>query len=229
MSDLRLKTGVSSVARPTGDDLWTPLRGTRDGAMFTADWVLAHALEGRCFGCNSGTGTTAVTHNATYTAAKPDMLITVPSGTTIIPVFIETSMENTGTAAITTIVACASSVYDAATTDDDLVIYNMRIQTSAPRTSSCQAVATVTAAGTTPLSGNFIEFWRGTAGFVEAAFTGNTSPKNEQISRASWNIKEAAVPPVIVGEGSLNIYMSCTASVGFITAIWVEIPSTAIV
>ncbi len=227
MSDLRIRRQVSSVTRATDDDKWMNLRGTRDGAMISADWLTAMALEGRCFGVNSGTDTQAVTHNAAYAATEPDMLITVPSGTTIIPVMIQVNFEDTSTAIAVDCMAVATSVYDAVTTDTDLTIHNMRMD--APNDSLCQAVAVVTGTtALTPLAGNFIEFWRGVAGVAEDAFGGNATPTNELITRTAWNIKDSLVPPVIVGEGSLYIYMSGTKGVGFCTAIWVEVPSTSI-
>ncbi len=227
MSDLRIRRQVSAVTRGTDDDKWMNLRGTRDGAMISADWLTAMALEGRCFGVNSGTDTQAVTHNPVYAATEPDMLITVPSNTTIIPVMIQVNLEDTSTAAVLDIMAVATSVYDATTTDTDLTIYNMRMD--APNTSLCQAVATVTStSAATPLSGNYIEFWRGAAGFAEDAFGGNATPTNELVTRTAWNIKDSLVPPVIVGQGALYIYISGTKGIGFITAIWVEVPSTSI-
>jgi len=226
MSDLRLRRQTSSVTRLSDDDRWMDLRGTRDGSMITADWLTAMALEGRCFGCNTGVDTSPDTFTAAYDATKPDILVTVPSGTTIIPVFIQVNMEDTGTVAVVDIVAVASSVYDAAYTGTALTIYNMRMD--APYASLCTAAAVISANGTTPLSGNFVEFWRGTGGLAEDAFDGNATPTNELISRTAWNVKDSLVPPVIVGQGSLNIYAGAQAGKGFITAIWVEVPSTSI-
>ena len=226
MSDLRIRRQVSSVTRGTDDDKWMNLRGTRDGAMISADWLTAMALEGRCFGINTGVDTTEDTFTAAYDASKPDILVTVPSGTTIIPVFVQVNFEDTGTVDIMDVMAVASSVYDAATTDDDLTIYNMRMD--APNSSNCQAVAVVSAGGTTPLTGNFIEFWRGTAGKNADAFNGNTTPTTQLVTRTAWNVKDSMVPPVIVGEGSLSVYASAQAGKGFITCIWVEVPSTSI-
>lgn len=226
MSDLRIRREVSSVTRGTSDDKWMNLRGTRDGAMVTCDWFTAMAMEGRVFGVNTGVDTSPDTFTAAYDAAKPDMLITVPSGTTIIPVFIQVNMEDTGTAAVLDIVAVASSVYDDDTTSDDLTIYNMRMD--APNASLCKAVAVVSGTGTSPLSGNFVEFWRGAGGIAADAFNTNTTPTSEYITRTAWNVKDSLVPPVIVGQGSLNIYASAQAGLGYITAIWVEVPSTSI-
>ncbi len=226
MSDPRIIQEVSAVTRLTDDDQWMNLRGTRDGSMISADWLTAMALEGRCFGANTGVDTSPDTFTAAYTAAKPDLLITVPAGTTIIPVFIQINMEDTGTAAIMDWMAVASSVYDAAYTGTDVTIYNMRMD--APRASLCTVGAVISAGGTTPLTGNFIEFWRGTAGFAADAFNGNTTPTSELITRTAWNVKDSLVPPVIVGESSLNVYASCQAGLGFITVIWVEVPSNSI-
>ena len=226
MSDLRLRRQTSSVTRYTDDDHWMNLRGTRDGSMITADWITAMALEGRCFGCNTGVDTTEDTFTAAYDATKPDMLITAPSGTTIIPVHIQVNFEDTGTVDIMDVMAVASSVYDIADTSDDLVIYNMRMD--APHASVCRAVAVVSAGGTSPLGGNFVEFWRGIGGKAEDAFNGNDTPTNEMVTRTAWSVKDSLGPPVIVGEGSLNIYTSAQAGLGFITALWVEVPSTSI-
>ncbi len=226
MSDLRIRREVSSVTRGTSDDKWMNVRGTRDGSMVTCDWFTGMAMEGRAFGINTGVDTSPDTFNAAYAAAEPDILITVPSGTTIIPVFIQVNMEDTGTAAVVDIVAVASSVYDAATTSDDLTIKNMRMD--APNSSLCSAVAVVTGTGTTPLTGNYVEFWRGAGGIAADAFNGNTTPTSELITRTAWNVKDSLVPPVIVGQGSLNVYASAQGGLGYITVIWVEVPSTSI-
>jgi len=37
----------------TNDDAYSKWQGTRDGAPFTADWVLARCLEGRVFVANA--------------------------------------------------------------------------------------------------------------------------------------------------------------------------------
>ena len=231
MADLRIKSGTSSVDRGVSDATMVDVRGTRDGAMFTAPWLTALALEGRCFGINTGTGTAPDALGTTYDATKPDAYITVPSGTTVIPVLIEVTFEDVDTSG-TNIIDCMavlSAVADTATTSTAVVIYNMR--TDAPIASNCSAVAVVTGNGTTPLSGNFIEFWRGTAGYVEDANAGSTAPTSELNSKTVWDIRHATVPPVIVGSGSLSVYTGKPGAgvTGWITVIWAEIPSTSIV
>jgi len=228
MADLRIKTGVSAVLHGNSDGTMVDVRGTRDGAMFTAPWLTALALEGRCFGVNISVGSSPTTFNATWLVTEPDFLLTVPSGTTIIPTYIEVCREDTGgSPAKCQVYACLSSVYDASTTDSDEIIYNMR--TDAPRKSLCQAVSVVTSAtATTPYTGNFLEFWRGSAGITEDGFDNTTAQTSELDSKTSWCVGEALVPPVIVGEGSLSIWASTVAGKGWITVIWAEVPSNSI-
>lgn len=227
MSDLRVKTEVSQVPHGNQDGIWRNLRSTRDGAPFTCHWITAHALEGRAFIVNSGTGTSPVTGNAAFAAAEQDVLINVPTGTAIIPTFIEVSVEDTGTAAIVDVLAIASSDgYDVATSSTALTIMPMKLNSSLK--SNCTAVGVITGNGTTPYTGNYVEFWRGVGGFAEDAFNGNTSPGLEQISRCAWNYNDAETPPLIIGQGTLSVYASTQAPTHFITVAWIEIPTSAI-
>ncbi len=227
MTDLRLNGAVSSVPRLTADNQWLAAHGLRDGAIVGAPWLTALALEGRVFGVNIGTGTSPTTFNATYAAAEPDLWVHVPSGTTIIPVYLEVCFEDTGTAQVMDVVAVASATGDSAVTGTALTIRNMRMD--APISSGCTATAVVTAAGTSPLSGNHVEFWRPYAGFGEDAFNGSTGWVNAAIHGARWTVNESQVPPIITGAGSLAVYASGQAATGFITAVWAELPSTSIV
>ncbi|KKN30813.1 hypothetical protein LCGC14_0830210 [marine sediment metagenome] len=230
MSDARVVREVSSVSRGTSDGDLMALRGTRDGAVFTADWYLAAALEGRAFGVNTGTGTSPDTMTTTtLTVAKPDLAITVPAGTTIIPVLIEYSIEDTDGAGVLDVLAMASS----ATTQvlsggDSLTIHNMR--TDKPNSSNCSAAAVLASSGVTPYTGNFIEFFRGYAGDVTDQHNSSTAQTVATASRFSWTAANTMVPPILTGVSQLCVY--CTgpgALTGWITAIWVEFPSSSIV
>jgi len=225
MSDLRGKTSVYTVARPQDDDKWTDLRTTRDGCFIDCDWVTGMALEGRVWVANGGTGTSPVTVNAGHTAAKPDLLVTVPDGTTIIPVFVEISVEDTivgaGSAAVVDIIAVATDQYDNSVTATTLTPMNLKLNSG--NSTACSAYSKVTAGSTTPIAGNYVEFFRGPGGFQEDAFASNTSPANQLLSRCFWAARDALCPPVIVGEGSLYVYTSATGGVSFITVMWVEV------
>jgi len=203
-------------------------RATRDGALFTADWYLAQALAGNCFALNSGLLTTPDTLNAGAAAdGEPDVLINVPAGTTIIPAYIGIQYEDSGTALVLDCFAVASNQWDDVITGtaETTNIKNMRMD--APRGSSCHAYSGASA-GATLETGNFVEFWRPFAGFGEDAFNGSTGWVNPAINGCYWSVKDAVVPPIIKGQGALAIFAGGQAQKGFITVIWVELPTASL-
>lgn len=204
------------------------LRLLRDGSTINMPWLMSKAIEGKVFGVQSGILTTPDTFNATIAAGEPDILVTVPTGTTIIPVYIHVGFEDTGTAQVMDVIAVASSVYDNAVTATAETIYNLRTD-KAVNGSACTAYSVVTGGGTSPESGNFFEFWRPYSGFSEDAFNGSAAFALHPVAGAQWQIGEAIVPPVIVGSGSLNVYASAQAGTGFIRVIWVEETSTNLI
>jgi len=230
VADLRIKRNIAAVSRGTSDgpDEQMPWRGTRSGCAITADWLMGLALEGRCFGLNGAIGATADDLGDTYTNTKPDLYVAVPAGTTIIPVYIEVCMEDTATAAASYVFAAASEVCDTSAGGTAGVIYNMR--TDAPIKSMCTGTKTAATSTNHATSGkNFVEFWRGYAGYADDWFNSSAGFTNALVNKTSWCIGDALVPPVIVGAGSLSIFASFTAGTGYITVIWAELPSNTIV
>ena len=229
MSDVRIARGVSSVTRGTSDGDLMALRGTRDGAVFSADWYLAAALEGRAFGVNVGTATTPISMTVTaLNVAKPDLAITVPAGTTIIPVLLEYAIEATSTAAVLEIVGVVSSAATQVLSGGTaLTIYNMR--TDAPVPSNCSAAYVLASSGVTPYTGNYIEFFRGHAGGATDQHAAATAQTIATASKYSWKASQTMVPPILTGVSQLCFYLNGTAATGFITCIWVEFPSSSIV
>lgn len=223
MSDIRFQSQILSPA-VVGESDMRLANGTRDGAIFTADWYTQMAIEGRVYTVNIGTGTSPTTLNATYAAAEPDLWVHVPSGTAIIPIFLSVGFEDTGTAQVLDVLGMVSSTGDSAVTGTALTIKNNR--TDAPNASVCTATAVVTAAGTDPHAGNFYEFWRPYAGFGEDAFNGSTGWVNNNIAGTSWSARVATSLPIVANGGSLAVYASGQAATGFIVASWVEIPTT---
>ena len=230
MSDVRVVREVSSVSRGTSDGDLMALRGTRDGAVFTADWFLAAALEGRAFGVNHGTGTTPLaTDPGALVVAEPDLLIQVPVGTTIIPTYIEYAIEDTDTADPLEVVAVASSAATqsaSGTAGTALTIHNMR--TDDPIASLCTADYTCTG-GVTPYTGNFIEFFRGYAGDATDQYQAATAQTVATATRYNWSASKTMVPPIMTGVSQLCIYVVGTVATAWITVIWVEFPSSSIV
>lgn len=201
------------------------LRLLRDGSILNMPWVMSKVAQGKVFGVNAGILTTPVTTNAGVAVdGEPDLLVGVPSGTTIIPVYLFVGFEDTGVAtAPPDVFAVSSPINDTTNTSTALTIRNLRLDN--PFASNCTAQSVVTAGGTACESGNYFEFWRPYGGFGEDAFNGATGWVNNAIHGARWTIGDCVVPPYIVGSGSLNLFASATTGTAFITAIWIEEPT----
>lgn len=230
MVEARIFAQQTGVGR-TSEGNFVGLRGTRDGAMFSADWMQALVLEGRGFSAESGTATTPIVMvdqvDGTTDLTLPSFLLAVPNNAVVIPTYLRVTVEATvALERSMDTMAVASSVYDGDVTATGLTIVNMR--TDAPVASLCTASGKVTATGTSPYTGNNYEFWRPHGGAVinsAAAAAGGWNYAYE------WSAKEASVPPIIVGEGSLSIYnfVYTDANSHFIGAQWIELPEGAVI
>lgn len=220
---------ATSPLRETADGKNKALWGARDGSLVGMDWYTALALEGRCFIVNVASASSPTTFNATYAAAEPDLYIYIPSGTTVIPVYLEIGFEDTGTAQVMDVLALASDTEDAdlsftATTSHTPV--NLRLDQ--PYSSACTVGSVITAGLTDPNAGNYYEFWRPYMGFAEDAFNSSTSWGVDIFHGVSWSAAEATVPPIAVGKGCIAVYAAAQGGKGYITAIWAELPSVSI-
>ncbi len=212
-------TGASSVTRKGADGAIVTGRSTRDGALFTADWIDGLIMEGRVFGANVGTLTSAATFAAAMVADEADILIDIPDGTIGIPLSIEYTLQ-TGTAGLSEVCAVASSVLGAASSGDSLTIYSLRLDQ--PISSVATATGAITTGGnTTPYSGNYLEFFRD--GYAtDPSVTGTPSPTYR------WSAKTSGFFPIIVDGGSITIFHGAAAATGFITVTWAELPESYI-
>lgn len=98
MSDIRIEARQSagSVSRASAGG-YRLASGTRDGAPFTADWLHALAQEGRLYIASDADQNDLVTGQTSFVNTTPTFLLTVPSGTTAIPVYL--SLTEAGTVA----------------------------------------------------------------------------------------------------------------------------------
>jgi hypothetical protein len=229
MSEARIFAQQTNVGR-TSEGNWIGLRGTRDGSMYSAPWHLALALEGKCFAITTGEETTPIVGNdyaGTPDVAKPEILVTVPNLSVVMPLSIYVAVEATvAAAAIIDIRACASAVYDNAVTASSLTIHNVR--TDNPFASRCTAYGKLTNNGTTPYTGNSYDFWNPRAGAVIDSAT--AAAGGEGGFAWNWSAKRSGVAPIIVGEGSLNVYAQALTDImtTFMGAMWAELPENAI-
>jgi len=95
-ADVRLQAQVLSPRR-VADGNNRMIRGTRDGAMFTSDWLQALVLEGRGFCAGIGLLSAGeALPAAAITTLRPMLWLRVPTGITILPFYGGVQVEDTG-------------------------------------------------------------------------------------------------------------------------------------
>lgn len=208
MSDIFIN-GVTTGRAVVGNNSRIGAAGTRDGVLYTADWELSKAMEGKVFQAQVGTLTTPTTFRIGIDLDQPELVIDVPEGTTIIPVSIDVYLEDAG-GTDTEVVAAANPALCGAGTSTLGTILAKRINGSFA--SACKMYYTYSADCTDPAS--YDEFWRGGNAFVQAAAVQN---------RFAWN-RAVSPPPVIVGPASLVLWIdgTTTAPAGYVKVCWVE-------
>jgi hypothetical protein len=227
MSEIKYVTGV----KPNefgADDLPSELQGTRDGAIWTADWVMARCHEGRVFSACAGTVTTPISFGAGDIAeTEQDLLIYVPSGTSIGILSVQVQMETFGTGAIFECMGKIGTYTTAQASTAGTAITLRSLRSDAPLTSNCTALCALTAVASTGLTG--AEFWRDGREVAETLTTAGQSHIDHP-HKYSWDyVKDGGgIIPTVVGAGACAIYAAAQAGTGFIKVIYVEIPTTRI-
>ena len=75
---------------------WKPSLGTKDGALYTAEWVQRQIIKGNGYGASMGSLSAPETlQAAVITALRPSMWIRVPQDVTIIPIYCSVTIEDT--------------------------------------------------------------------------------------------------------------------------------------
>jgi len=101
--DIRVLSDQDNVE--VGENLVRPPLATRDGAIFSADWYLKQLLRGNIFQVAGGASNQGATDPGTFGAGtldtdEFDLLVTVPAGTTIIPLQYTVVFEKFGATGI---------------------------------------------------------------------------------------------------------------------------------
>ena len=209
----------------SADDIYQKLQGSRDGALWTADWVLARCAEGRVFCANAGTVTTPVTFGAgIIDEDEYDLHIAVPSGTTIGILEVTAVLEVVGTNALMEVMAKTGT---GSTAGAGTTITPRNLRSDAPFTSNCTIKAACTASSGVEITG--AEFFRDCIGKIATVATAGDSSGN-LTRKFTWNHKAAGYIPIVVGASgaALGVFCGSQAGQGFITVMYVEIPSTRI-
>ena len=205
-------------------------RSTRDGALFVADWKQALVLEGRGFMINVGSFSTPKTGGGVggtvIESTGPDFAISVPKGTSIMPLRIEISMANPVGATNDDEVDILISVDQdympplgvGGGTAPSATIYNMNTLHS--RSSNCIAKSGFTTTMTAPT--NDLELAHMTKIFESLSGIGG-----------GWQslrlLYEPDVPPIINGPATLLGWWGAnTTNSGFANVQWLELDSSVI-
>lgn len=94
--DVRIRAQHGSERR-VADSNWRSLRGTRDGAALTADWLQALIIEGRGFCAGIGLLSEGEALQAAgITTLRPMLWVRVPTGTSIMPFYAAVQVEDSG-------------------------------------------------------------------------------------------------------------------------------------
>lgn len=224
MADLRVKTGASSVDRATEDRAWLAARGLRDGTISVADFLAVMALEGRCFMANAGSGTAPFSGGGAYVNTAPDVDMSVPAGTLVIPYDITVKFEAYGTDLLTeTVAAVGVGGVIAPTSATAVTPKNLRLD--APYTSGCTIVSDGT--GATYMTSNVVEFMRDGHRFAvtKSASSATASAMDQELYH--WSALQTGVYPIMYNASSitrLNVFASSQAPTLFINVAYVELP-----
>jgi hypothetical protein len=217
MSQTMLK-GVTTSKEVVGNNGQVQAAGTRWGFAYEMDWIAAMALEGRLFWTSRAEAlVTPVAGRATILALQPELVIDVPAGTSIIPIQIACQVE-VAAGTLNEFFAISSRAVRGAGTSTLGAAINVR--GDAPVASACTVYHTYSANAAATASP--IYFFR--AGYPFAHAT--TDPLLKWV----YSIREHT-PMVIVGPGSISVHFGSGAGgapTGFITASWVEVPSSTI-
>lgn len=219
MSDIR---GVASITptRLTADGQFLSPQLTRDGAIVEAPYALARAIEGLVYHANIGGANTPVSFaKTTYDADQPQLVIDVPSDKAIIPLGIKVALQDSaGTDNIVRV--AASTVNVGAGTSTTVTPTNLNVGNS--NTSSCSAYSLYTGNGTDPATGTLT--WLDTWVYAFADTQGAAHMLHQV------DFLNNGGPVVIQGTGSLVVYIvgTSTASAGYASVTWVEVPVTMV-
>jgi hypothetical protein len=102
------------------------------------------------------------------------------------------------------------------------------LRSDAPFTSNCTVTAAATATSGVAITG--AEFFRFNVGKIATVATAGDS-SGTLPRKFTWNHKEAGYIPIVVGAtgAACGVYAGSQAGQGFITVVYVEVPSTRVV
>jgi hypothetical protein len=222
MTDLRINATVTPD-RQTSDGNWVAGRGTRDGALFVADWTMALAMEGRAFLLQFGTEDAPINSTTSIDDALVEAVVDVASGTTAIPYY---GQGVVGTWQNGTLYNYMIEIDNAKAryTSGGTSFTPLALRTDAPIASTSTAYVGPDVTVSAKSAGGSLEVYRESIE-VNVGDAADYWPKMEYKALA-----DAGVPPIVVGAGSVLVHFG--AATGDATVYgnlqWFEIPSSMV-
>ena len=183
-------------------------------------WPLAQTVEGNVWLANFAEETTPISFTA-YDQDRPDVTISVPSGTIVVPICVRVVLEDSaGTDTELRIAVVDAAVGEGTSTAITDGPHNLRSDlAAASATSACTVRRTHTA--NVAVTG-YREIFRSTYAFADAS----TDPFKE-ITYAPFG--DGPPPPVLVGPATLflGVAATTTQAAGFANLCWAEFSATS--
>ena len=221
MALIKARTVVRS-----GDGVDVSIRALLSGEIGIADYFAIKAMKGQMFNASSVSVTTATTWTATATIdiTKPALFLSVPSGKAIIPVFAMLYMEAFGTAAqfeCQGVIGTGGSYVSGMT-----AITPVCTRSDIGGGSACTVYAggntTVTVGQTAKLN----YFWRDGQQYAITKSGASATVSASDPCRFVWRAKDEYNINIAGPESQLQINQGSQAGTGFVTLVYVEIPSS---
>lgn len=226
MSDTRILANTENVSL-SSEGLWTAQRGTKDGSSFTADFKLGAVMAGQGFHMTVGALSAPIVGGGAGTIvllAQPEAIISVPLGTSMMPLRIHVQCETPLIAVDDNeseiiIGVDGGKAYDGTGTKVTEVAFNM-LTNKADDGAACSVFSAVTANMTAAVLD------------MELARAQIVADVQGAVANALWGkldlLYEPKTPPIIVGPAALYVLWGGTvATSGFAQLQFIEFDSAA--
>jgi hypothetical protein len=214
MSNQQINAQASPAPATGGGPDWVKQWATPHGAAVVGSQYDAAVARGLVFSARVGTLTTPLTGAGAVVATTPDLLVDIPSGTSIRPVYLSVQYETVGTTLLLETFASISSTLGSKSGGNSVTPVSLR--NSGGGSSNCTATSIATA---TAQTGVVHEFFRD--GFQLAEDMAAT--EDGWASRKFvWRAGVDGPAPLIKGNASVFVYAAAQNPTVFINFIWEE-------
>lgn len=198
-----------------GDGIKRLARATKEGDVFTADWLIGQFMAGNLYTVNVGTVTTPIASAGALDVTKPDVHMQVPSGVLVYPIAIDVNIDLRIDDQDLEIVASTSNGVDSTPTggtSQTVVNRNMAFSNQ----SGVTVQSDVTAITSPVTDRTYLEFWRvnGTYGATPVALQSEEGGPDH----FHWDYRENGLVSlvnggelsIIIGKATINYFATLT-------------------